>query len=104
MAPIELKHTAGPFGDETNLYDVIIRKENMTVQDLIDYAVKQRSGDWGYISIMGEGGWLNVKNRLEYRWGTIASDDIPSEIKTKIIPRCKASGGWSRMDYDIYGL
>lgn len=95
MKNFTLKHKAGPFGDETSDYDVIVNKPEATVQDLIEHCLS--SGEWGYIEI--------GQHQLEYYDAkpihTIKYDDIPEKIKQKKIKKVTASGGWSRMDYYV---
>lgn len=109
--PFKLKQTGGPYGDETSSYDVEIIKEGFTVRELIDYVVND-GREWGDIDIIGKGrpyDWCTedidyTVYRLEYKWGKVLSDNIPEEIKDKVIPTCKAHGGWSLMSYDIRGI
>ena len=111
MRQFDLKHIGGPYGDEMSYYDLIPKKPSMTVRDLCEYAVKE-SDEWGYVDIMGMGRpyeWLTHDTemrvyRLEYSHGEIISDDIPEEIKNMTIKKTKASGGWSRVDYNLYDL
>ena len=111
MRQFDLKHLGGPYGDEMSYYELIPNKPDMTVNDLCEYAVKE-SNEWGYIDIMGLGrpyDWLDKEivtkiYRLEYSHGHIVSDDIPEEIKKMTLKKVIASGGWSRMDYDLYDL
>lgn len=99
MEPFTLYLKRGPFSDETSIYSVVMNKE-MTVSDLIDYAISQND-EWGFISIIGDNGLFKPICRLEYRWGKIVSDTIPDETKGAKIKDIGAYGGWSRMDYDI---
>lgn len=98
MEPLTFYLKRGPFSDGTSIYGVVMIKE-MTVSDLIDYAVR-RNHDWGYISIIGDDG--RRLDELEYRSGKILSDTIADETKGARIKDIEASGGWSRLDYDIH--
>lgn len=99
MEPFTLYLKRGPFSDGTSVYSVVMNKE-MTVSDLIDYAISQND-EWGFISIIGDNGHFKPICRLEYRRGKIVSDTIPDETKGAKIKDIEASGGWSSMDYDI---
>ena len=111
MRQFELKHTGGSYRDEISYYSLIPDKPGMTVVDLCEYAVKE-SNEWGYVGIISLGRpykWLDHNTltevyRFEYSRGKTISDNIPEEIKNKPIKTAKASGGWSRMDHDLYGL
>ena len=52
-------------------------------------------GEWGYIEI--------GKDKIEYRGNIIISPNpfLIANNYDKTINECYASGGWSRMDYDI---
>lgn len=102
MEPITFYIKRGPFSDETSLYGVVMNKE-MTVSDLIDYAIGRNcpSFDWGYISIIGNNDHYKPIYRLEYGKGKVISDTIPEEIKAAKIKDMDAYGGWSRLDYNI---
>ena len=98
--PITLVHKQGPFGDETSIYDVHINRQNLTVNELIKYVLTIKD-EWGYIDI---GDTFPREHRLEYRYGKIISDTIPTAKKQQCISNCFASGGWTRMDYIITEL
>lgn len=78
-------------GDETAGYDVILDKE-YSVSDFIKTVVDIKS-EWGYISIKNNG-------CCEYKWGVLLSN-LDIKLLDKKIKKVSASGGWSRMDYNI---
>lgn len=78
-------------GDETAGYDVILDKE-YSVSDFIKTVVGIKS-EWGYISVKNNG-------RCEYKWGDFLSN-LDIKLLDKKIKKVSASGGWSRMDYEI---
>lgn len=82
--------------DETTNYSVEINKDNVILADIIEY-VLSREKDWGYICINNF--FSGIK--IEYKYGSIISDNIPIEDKNRQIKLISASGGWSRMDYII---
>ena len=92
MRPFEFVKTRGPFGDECSLYQIQMRKQ-MSVQELIDYVLTEERGEWGYIEV--------AEHRLEYRWGSIVSDELTEADKNMEIKDMFGYGGWSRMDYRI---
>lgn len=96
MRLLKFIRTSKIFGDESSTYDVQINKDNTTVKDIIEYILSQND-EWGFIYINN---FLSSK-RIEYKYGVIISDNIPSEDKNKIVKIMDASGGWSRMDYRI---
>ena len=49
--------------------------------------------EWGYIEI--------GKDRIEYCGNKIPTPNLFTKLYDKTINECYASGGWSRMDYDI---
>lgn len=99
MKDIKLHHKSGPFGDETSLY-ALEWEEGATVQDLIDFALSKKD-EWGYIDIKVDVGSINIYRRLEYRYGEILDDKIPSRVKSSTIVQGSANGGWTRMDYSV---
>lgn len=104
---IEFKKTGGPYGDECCTYDVIFPK-GIEVCEFINYIVKEYSvkhKEWGFFIVNG-------KRLLEYNrgsafyqepWTNCAEcEPILITIGGKKISKIDASGGWSRMDYDLY--
>lgn len=90
-------------GDETASYSVKIQKENVSLLEFINYLLTERRTEWGYVKIQDEDcPWYDSTYKVEYKWGNIVSDNIPDDIKGKIIPsEIFCDGGWSRMDYVI---
>lgn len=87
----KLKRVTPVGGDETAGYDVILDKE-YNVDDFVKTVVGIKS-EWGYISVKNN-------SRCEYKWGVILSN-LDIELMGKKIKKVSASGGWSRMDYEI---
>ena len=96
MELLDFKLSSGPYGDETSRYDVKVNKDGATVTDIINYALSKKE-EWGYVCIDS----FFSNKRLEYRYGSIISDNISSEDKNKVVKTITASGGWFRMDYII---
>lgn len=96
---IKWHHAGGPYGDETSRYDLEFIKP-YTVQELIDEVLKDVR-EWGYIGIYTEGTTFG-EPVCEYSHGKLITPNLPDEYLNKKIVKCKASGGWTRMDYLIY--
>ena len=79
-------HPAG--GDCTAPYTVILDRK-YTFGELVDEILTKR--EWGYIRFSG----------FEYKYRGSECDEIPNEIRNLSICSVKASGGWSRMDYNV---
>ena len=94
-----LTHVRGPFGDQCSIYDVNFQL-GATVSDLISFALSKKQ-EWGHISVHRKRESFPYRHMLEYSYGQIVYDVIPNEIKETVIENISASGGWSRMDYDI---
>lgn len=100
MNKIQFKYVAGPFGDETSRYDITF--PDMKVIDFIATVIKEKPGEWGYINLNSVG----YNSRIaEYRHGVILSmtDDADLLNTTITCNEAWAHGGWSRMDYVLYG-
>lgn len=95
----KLIHTAGPFGDCTNNYDVQLDK-NYTVGEFVETVLKEEPKEWGYIGIYKKGEIFGDPV-CEYRYGKLITKPLPEEFLRRDIKEVKASGGWSRMDYTI---
>ena len=88
---ITLKQSGRTGGDCTAPYDVDLSRP-CTLQELIKEILARK--EWGYIWVKGVVG-------VEYtREGKIRGS-IPAESLTRNVKEAKASGGWSRMDYDV---
>lgn len=92
-------HTAGPFGDCTSEYDIQLDK-NYTVEEFVETVLKEKSREWGYIGIYKKGEIFGDPV-CEYRSGKLITESLPEEFLRQDIKEVKASGGWSRMDYEI---
>ena len=66
----------------------------MSVQDLINHALS-KTRDYGYIDL----GVRASGHRLEYRYGTIVSDELTDADKQTKIERMTAYGGYTMMDF-----
>ena len=91
--PFKLEQTTPTGGDCCAGYQVTIIKPDFTIGDLCDYVVKEIPRDWGSVEALG--------HKMEYKWGKVLSDNIPDDIKKKVLKKCFANGGWSLMDYII---
>lgn len=89
-----LKHTDGPFRDETSRYEVCFDKP-ITVVEFIIEVLKSRPQEWGTFSL----DWTT--SFMEYKHGKylLTNKTLFNEIKNKKIVSAKASGGWTVMDY-----
>lgn len=95
----KFKKTAGPFGDCTSRYDVILDKD-YTVGEFIETVLREEPKEWGYIGIYKKYEIFGDPV-CEYRYGKLITDTLPEEYLKREINEIKASGGWSRMDYEI---
>ena len=95
---MKFKCTGGPYGDCTSDYDVIFEKP-YTVSELINEVLQKK--EWGYIGIY-DGKSVFGNPNCEYRKDKIITESLPKKYMNKFVKKCKASGGWSRMDYWIY--
>ena len=94
---------AGPFGDCTSKYDVVVNIE-MTLNELID-EILLRVDEWGKIGIINDfpfnGGYSSF---CEYNYGHLKQnrEDVFTQEQLKsTINKIVAYGGWSNMDYKI---
>lgn len=87
--------TGGPYGDETSRYEVFFDKE-YTIKEVIDKILTRK--EWGYIGISAPGEIFG-KPVCEYRGDKIITDPLPEEYLNKTVKSCRASGGWTRMDW-----
>ena len=96
MKTIKLVHTTGPSGDETSKYDVIF--PDMIIADFILIVLKENPNEWGEIK-------FNGKVICEYKKGSITSLNAENNIlKTTVTSKdAWAYGGWSTMNYHLYG-
>ena len=92
-------HTGGPYGDETSTYDVFLERP-CTVREFVE-EVLRNDREWGYIGIHKEGSIFGDP-QCEYKYGKLITDPLPEEYLDKMVVKCKAGGGWSRMDFRIY--
>ena len=73
-----------------------------TIKEFLDEILKNRSGDFGDISIrIGDCCYHYV---VEYWHGEIrkCNDEVFNKFIDKPIRRIRANGGWTCMSYDIY--
>lgn len=100
---LKFEQTSEFRSDETASFSVRITKENVSLREFIDYLLTERNGEWGYVKIQDKDDpWYDSTYKVEYKWGNIVSDNIPDDIKDKIVPsKISGDGGWSRMDYII---
>ena len=96
---MEFIHTSGPYGDETSKYDVRLKKE-YTVKEFVEKVLLNKD-EWGYIGIYKRCEIFGKPN-CEYWKGKLTTNPLPEEYLDKKIRECKASGGWTRMDYILY--
>lgn len=96
MKTIKLIRVAGPFGDETSKYDAIF--PDMIIADFISIIIKENPKEWGEI-------YFNDEVICEYEKGLITSLNAENNIlKTTVTSKdACAYGGWSMMNYYLYG-
>lgn len=93
------KHIGGPYGDETSRYDVSLKRP-CTVREFVE-EVLSNEREWGYIGIYKKG-TIFGDPECEYKYGKLITEPLPEEYLNKIVVKCEAGGGWSRMDFLIY--
>ncbi len=86
-------------GDCTAPYFVTDYKAK-TVGEFIQEVLKERSNEWGYISVGRHFYQSNIIGVCEYRYGKLLTE-MPQDVLDIEIKTIDASGGWSRMDYTI---
>jgi hypothetical protein len=95
---IKLTQTSETFGDCTALYSVQLDKP-YTVKEFIDEVLTKE--EWGYIGIEDKYGDSIFGNpNCEYKRNELITE-MPVEVLDKVIVKVRASGGWTRMDYNI---
>ena len=96
MKTIKLIHAEGPFGDEMSKYDIVF--PDMVIADFILIVIKENPKEWGKIKFNGE-------VICEYDKGIIISLNAENNIlKTTVTSKnAWARGGWSMMNYHLYG-
>lgn len=94
MKPIKFVKTGG--GGYTDVYCCEIQKSDLTVIELVRY-IMTMTNDWGIITIhVGK----YQSYQYEYKHGALI--DVPAvNIGYLIVKKITASGGWTRMDYDV---
>ena len=95
MNKIHRIYKAGPFGDETSLYDVIF-PEGMTVAEFIETIVEENPKEWGDF-LHG----FHNPIIAEYQRGKIVYKPEFEKVKNKVVEKAEANGGWSLMSYDL---
>ena len=88
--------------DATVDYDITFT-QSFTVETFLREYLYDRD-EWGYISINGPF-WLPEANILiEFSRGEAyhINHELLESVRHKIVKKIKASGGWSRMDYELY--
>lgn len=90
-------HTGGPYGDETSTYDVFLKRP-CTVREFVE-EVLRNDREWGYIGIKKKG---SLFAECEYKYGKLITEPLPEEYLNKMVIKCRAGGGWSRMDFIVY--
>lgn len=92
--------TGGPFGDATSNYKVVFDQE-CTVREFFK-AILKKGNEWGVIDIR-----IDQAENHPYMMGSCdyshdkLSGNIPKDWLDRTIDSATASGGWSRMDYNI---
>jgi hypothetical protein len=86
-------------GDETAPY-IVEGYKATTVREFIQEVLEERPDEWGYFSF--NGCFVANPNRCEYKHGKLLNNFPNSSILDEEIYYVKSSGGWSRMDYEIY--
>lgn len=94
---------AGPFGDCTSKYEVVVNIE-MTFNELIDEILKH-TNEWGKISIINDYSFKwDCLHCCEYEYGSLKQnreDIFTQEELNSTIEKIVSYGGWSNMDYKI---
>lgn len=94
----KLKQIRPEGSDCTAPYDVILDKE-YTVREFINTVLTNEPREWGYIGIIKRGEVFGDPC-CEYSHGELLSH-LPDDILDRKIDWARASGGWSRMDYQF---
>lgn len=94
----DLRQAGATSSDCTAPYDVIFHKQ-CTVREFVDYVLT--SDEWGYIGVYKRGSIFGDPC-CEYSYGKLKTNPLPEGVLSKIIVCAEASGGWTRMDYQLH--
>ena len=100
---IDLKfHKTRENGDATAEYDVSFNGSFTVAEFTKDYLNNQN--EWGYVSINGPFWGTDAKILFEFNRGNWykVNGDLFASVWNKPVTKIHASGGWSRMDYELY--
>ena len=87
-------------GDETASY-LVEGYKAATLGEFVEEVLKESPKDWGYISFNGS--FVMTGDKCEYAYGKISVDFPDKNVLKEPIHHIKGDGGWSRMDYEVYG-
>ena len=92
-----------PEGSDCTAPYRVTNYRSKTIGEFIQEIIKDRPNEWGSINLQKKDcPWYTSTYRVEYKWGKIISDNIPSYLKSLELPdSLEAYGGWSNMDYNI---
>ena len=87
-------------GDCTCPY-LVISDTSLTVEELIQQILTRK--EWGYINFYYKKiDWGTAISRVEYDNTQLSNtNENFTDIQKNLVVKISASGGWSRMDYDV---
>lgn len=93
--------TYGPEGgDCTRPYYIRLNRQDITVQEFIDFILKEASGEWGTIDVRDVDKMTpDKKYTVEYSHGEIKSQVGDPDWLSATITKMRGQGGWSCSDF-----
>ena len=93
--------TYGPeAGDCTRVYNIRLNRQDITVQEFIDFILKEAQGEWGTIDVRDVDKLTpDKKYTVEYSHGEIKSQVGDPDWLSATITKIHGHGGWSNSDF-----
>lgn len=99
--------TYGPeAGDCTRPYYIRLNRQDITVQEFIDFILKEAPSEWGtiYVQQTGDPDALTAPKKyvVEYSHGEIRSQVGDPDWLSATITKMRGHGGWSNSDFYLF--
>lgn len=107
MKKSDITVTYGPeAGDCTRPYNIRLNRKDITVQEFIDFILKEAAGEWGtiYVWKTGDPDALTSPKKyvVEYSHGEIKSQVGDPDWLSATITKIRGHGGWSNSDFNLF--